>query len=200
LEIPFVDEIDIVRLEVPVDHALAVHRVERVENLHQDAHRGFERQHPALHETRQARPLEILHDDEGTVLEHPHVGYLYDVVVPYAGRRSRLVVEPLDDLGMGGDLGKEKLDCQIPPDEHVPRLVDDAHAPFSDNACKRVLAFQDSAHLPVVRWNGLIGGGAFLRGNRMVGSAVRTGKFILWIFRHLSYNQAHYNFVSWWMQ
>jgi hypothetical protein len=76
--------------------------------------------------------LHLLHDDEVGALELAPVVDVDDVRVRQAGGRLRLTAEPLDEVGVGGELGEQHLDRDLAVEQEVARGEHVGHAAASD--------------------------------------------------------------------
>ena len=133
----------IIGLEVAMNDALGVHRVQGVEHLDDDTRGIIDGQHPVLHETGQAHAVEVLHDNEGAIIVRAHVRDFYDVVMANGSGCPGLVVKPFDNLLIVGDFGEQDFYGQPSSDQHVLRLEDNSHAALADNALDRVFPFEN---------------------------------------------------------
>jgi hypothetical protein len=123
---------DVRRLDVPVDDALRVCRLERVGHLGGHVHelRGVES--PASDQVRQRLALEQLHHDEVLPLVLVDGVDGADVRVVEGGGRPRLALEALERLRVAPEIGRQELQRDPATQLRVLRLVDHAHAPAAE--------------------------------------------------------------------
>ncbi len=128
---------DVRRLDVAMDHP-AIRRVdERLGDLKRDVHRFIQGQGAVeVHLATDRHPLDVLEDDVvvGPVLAqtvHPR-----DVLVVELGGRSALLIEPLDDLGVVGLVGRQELERDFAVELGVVRAEDGAHPAGPDRFLK----------------------------------------------------------------
>ena len=118
---------DVARLEIAVDHPLAVGRGQRVGDLRPVLQRliGSER---ALGQAVGQRPaLEVLHHQVVHTAVLADVVQRADVGVVQVGDRPRLALESLPRLGLVGQVARKHLDRHGPVEPRVARPVDLAH-------------------------------------------------------------------------
>ncbi|CAA9305477.1 MAG: hypothetical protein AVDCRST_MAG11-1129, partial [uncultured Gemmatimonadaceae bacterium] len=128
----------VLRLEVPVHHALGVRVGQRVGQLAQEPHGVRDGQRPVA---RQPRP-EGLALDEGHRVERQAVHLArgvdrHDVRVLQAGGEPDLALEALG-REPGGEAGVEDLDGDPPPEPRIERDEDARHAAAPELALQRV--------------------------------------------------------------
>ena len=128
------DQVDVVRLQVAVDDALAVRGLERVAHLHDHRPGHVQRGGDVVLEQRLQRPaLQILHHEiVAVVLGDVEVEDLEDVVVPDDVDRARFVEEAVDDLLVGGELRVQELDRDAGTDPRMLGHVHRAHAALAE--------------------------------------------------------------------
>jgi hypothetical protein len=132
---------DVVGLEIAVDEALVVRRLERAQRLVEDRKRLGPGQRAAADPRRQRLALEVLHHEEHAAVRiAAEVVDVDDVLVPDRVDRARLLVEPLDDLLGPAQLRLQDLDRRGPADLGVLGGVDHAHAALGELAPDRVAA------------------------------------------------------------
>ncbi len=132
---PPADEIDVVRLEVPVDDAHLVGRPQRSTELLGDVHHAHGlHAHLLLDRTGQVDAVQELHDEvRGFVGEFTEVADVDDVLVADRRRALRFLAEAGDDLLITGDIRAEHLDRQRLVQDDVAGLVDQPHAAFAED-------------------------------------------------------------------
>ncbi len=105
----------------------------------------------AVEQAAQGLPFQVLHDDEGGLVELVNVVDLDDMGVDELGNDVGLLAEALLEAGLHGHVVLEHLDGHGHVQDLVPALVDQAPAPLTDLVLDHVLA-----HGPVRRhWGGL---------------------------------------------
>ena len=134
-------------LEVAVDDAERVRRLERLEDLRRVVARRRHRQPPlALHHRRQRLALQQLHHDVRVAVGRAvHVRHLHDVGAADLRRDARLLEEPLDESRAARELRVEHLDGDPRPEHGVLALVDRAHAAVAEEPRELVLAVDVAA-------------------------------------------------------
>ena len=98
---------------------------------------------------------ELHHDVRDTLRGRVDVRHPRDVARTQARHRSRLALEPCDELGVARELWREHLDRNALLETLVSRLVDERHAPFAEEPDDLVLAVEDLAHVRqalLVQW------------------------------------------------
>ena len=145
-------QVDVLRLQIPVDDACSVRLDEPLGDLADDADRRARVDEPdACHAVVERLPLQELHDDERTpVLEAPGVVDLDDVGASHTGGRTGLPEEALDDDRRVGQIRGEDLDCHSLADVDVLRVVNRGHSPASKLAGDPVLAHEQSTGFDLV--------------------------------------------------
>jgi hypothetical protein len=136
------DQHDVGRLEVAVDDALLVRRVEGGGHLrHQRGRLGVSDAADAHEARRQRLALEELHGEEGDVVApvarpvQPDVEDAADVGVGHLARELDLALEALEHLGIeGGDVVADGLEGHPLPEQEVLGLVDLAHPTLAEHA------------------------------------------------------------------
>jgi hypothetical protein len=142
-------EEDVLGLQVAVDHAARVRRLEARADLHQqrDGVPGVEP--PAPQPLEEALALEQLHRQEqvplGTAAE---VGDPDDVVVLERGRDLRLAAEALDDVGRAGEVLAQELQRQLLAHVDVLGLEHRPHAALGQQRHQAVASVHHRAHQP----------------------------------------------------
>ena len=124
---------DVVRLDVAVDHVLIVRVLECIgadqNHVQRVPHAELlEIVHPVLH----AAPIDEL--DGGEVDAAHAVGRvnLHDVGMLQAGHRAGFAQEPLDEVGLFGELGRKSLERDLAIEAGLRRQEDSAHAPLAE--------------------------------------------------------------------
>ena len=134
-------EPDVVGLEIAVDEALVVRRLERAQRLLEDRERLGPRQRAPADPRRQRLAFEVLHHEEhaaeGIAAEVVDVD---DVLVPDRVDRARLLVEALDDVLRAAELELEHLDRAAAADLAVLALEHHAHPALGQLALDHVAA------------------------------------------------------------
>ncbi len=138
-------------LEVAVDHAARVCRVQHVEHLGCDGEKlGLGERRAALEPVLQRLTVEQLHHDVGGALVGPRAD---DVVVEHLDGtrvldlvgRVPLAQEPLAHLAVARQAGVQDLDGRAGA-VAVPPLVDRGHAADAEHPLERPLLAEDGAH------------------------------------------------------
>ena len=131
------------RLDVAVHQAVHVRILQRGADLAQDVDGPLRRQRPVLpYQAVEIEAVEQLHHVvEPAVLSGAEVVELHRVRRLERGRGAGLPLEaPEQQLGIGGDLRPDQLDCRRPDQQPVPRAPDLAHAAAPDLLLEHVLA------------------------------------------------------------
>ena len=125
---------DVVALEVAVDDPRGVRGLKCRRDLLGDAYRASHRQATdAIDLVGEQRTLEVLEDDVRHVVgREAHVRRFDDVRMTEGACGTRLVHEPLDDVGVGGQLRVEDLDGDLALDQRVLRQEHGAHPAFTE--------------------------------------------------------------------
>ena len=123
-----VGEEDVLGLEIPVDDAALVRRVERQGELPRHAPRLLEAHRSCLEALRERVALEELHDQVVLAFRDAEIRDVDDVRVPDVVDRAGLVEEALDHVRDGTDGVAQHLDGGASPDDAVLGVVDGAHA------------------------------------------------------------------------
>ena len=114
-------------LQVPVDDAPAVGRVERRADLAGDPDRLIRGERPPGETLRERLPLDQLHDEIRGSAFGSDVVQRADVRVGERGDDLRLALEPLPHLVVARETRRKHLDRDVPPEPRVPRAPDLAH-------------------------------------------------------------------------
>ncbi len=140
------DQVEVLGLDVAVDHARGVGRAERAQHVHAevDRQRLVDRlpPQPAPH----GLAVQALHHQE-----RPAVGGEAEIEdldhrgVVGRGRDPRLAQEALDHRRVGGEIGREPLEREAPAEQPVLHLVDIAHAARAELADDLVAIGDDLA-------------------------------------------------------
>jgi hypothetical protein len=135
-----VGEHDVGALEVAVDDAPLVGVADALERLEEERKRTQGGQAAGFPQHRgEGLALDVLHDHEqGAVLLDQGVER-GDVGVVESGQRLGLGAEPLEHLGLRGEVGPERLDRHVATQRDVGRPVDHADAAFADLLQKLVV-------------------------------------------------------------
>ena len=130
------DQVDVLGLEVAVDHARRVRRVQRAADLHADAHRAQRIDAPLVRQhVGEVDAVEVLHHEVGAaVLGRAEVGDVDDVGVADARGGARLAPEALDQVLLLRVDRVQDLDRDALADLDVLAGVDRAHAALADLA------------------------------------------------------------------
>ena len=125
---------DVLRLDVAVDVARPVDRVQAVAELLRDLARarGGERA-IAAHERAQVVARDIAHHEVGAPLGDADAVNRHDVRMLDGARRARLAQEALAALGILDELGRDHLERDVAVELDLPRAVDDSHAAPPDD-------------------------------------------------------------------
>ena len=144
----FADQ-DVVRFDVPVDHAVVVRVVQRVADACDDlddlgrpilAGDDVQLEPWVVDHRRQVRSFDELHREEVCAVGLADVVDRHDgVVAELRGRRS-LPAEPLDVDRRERDVRRQHLEGHAAAERHVHGFVDDSHAAAADLAQHAVLA------------------------------------------------------------
>ena len=130
LHVVGVDQEHVVALEIAMDDAGLVGRVQRARDLLRDADSAMHRQAAdPVDLLREQRALEVLEHDVGHALaREAHVRALGDVRVAERTGGARLVEEAVDDVPVGGQVWVQHLDRDAAPDHQVLCEEHGAHA------------------------------------------------------------------------
>ena len=135
-----VDE-DVVRLEVAVDDALFVRRLERVDDLQEHVERARHRHAPLLHALAERLALQPLHHEvRAPVGQHAEREDVDEVRMADLIDRARLVDEALDGVLVGAQPPRDHLDRDLLADERMGRGEHRRHAAFAELPLDAVLA------------------------------------------------------------
>jgi hypothetical protein len=122
----------VVRLEVPVQHALAVGPRQAGRDAGRDLERPLDAEGLTAYQVAQRLATYVLHDDERRPVLLADVVDSGDVRVIEGGRQHRLLLESLPPLLVPRDLGGEELDRHLPVEPHVGRQIDRPHPALAD--------------------------------------------------------------------
>ncbi len=137
---------DVLGLEIAVDDADAVRRVERLEHGEGGGHDGVDLEAADAAQRRADRlAVEVLHHQVGPHLAHARLEDLDHVGVVDAVERLRLLEEALRDVGVLGQLGVEELDGHRPARLHVLRAEHVPHPAAADALGEAVFAVDEGA-------------------------------------------------------
>jgi hypothetical protein len=128
------DQEDVARLQVAVDHPALVRRRQRPAHLGDDRPRPRPRHRPlAPEQLLQVLPAQPLHHVEALArVAHADVEALDHVLVLDAGGHPRLATEAFDQRRPGDRLGPQDLDRHLAPDLEVLARVHRPHAAAAD--------------------------------------------------------------------
>ncbi len=156
----------VLRLKVAVDDTLPVGRGESGGDLHRQFHRLPHRHCTRVEELPEVLPLDQLRHDVvhgfAGAFGLPHFPVIdskkrprrtdimdgQNVGMVEGGDRAGFPSEPAQSLRVGGELGRQHLDGDVPPESRVPRAVHLAHAASAQQADDLVRAEQRP------RWKG----------------------------------------------
>ena len=129
-------QLDVGRLEIAMDHAAAVRRLQRRGDLLGDVEGFVEWQRSAREPLREVLAFNQLHDQEGDAffrtarrLEAVDAG---DVRVVQRGQELRLTVETREALGVAGEGVGKQLDSDLAVEVRVDRTPDGPHPALAD--------------------------------------------------------------------
>ena len=136
------------RLDVAVDDAARMRRVERLADLLGDARGRRGRQRPALAEDRgEVAAVDQLHDDERVARVHAVVEDVDDVRMVQRGGGLRLLAEARHEGGVAAVLGAQHLDRDVAAELGVVGPVDGRHAALAEQLDQAVAAAEDVSYL-----------------------------------------------------
>ena len=131
-------QLDVRGLQIAVDDALFVCRLERVGNLPCDRERLVERNRAAGDSLREVLALDQLHDQRRGVTRLLEAVDLRDVRVVQRGERLRLALEPREALRIGREQVWQNFDCDLALQSCVPRAIDLTHPTRADGGFDQV--------------------------------------------------------------
>ena len=132
---------DVVGLHVAMDDVLVVRLLERLGDLNEDVFQLAAAEVQLAEDSRQAHPVEELHDDvEGAVGHLPEIHHLADVPALNRVGRLSLANEALEDLLAPFDAATKHLHREGLADDHLAARVDRAHASATHNALDAITA------------------------------------------------------------
>ena len=142
---------DVRRLDVAVRDVVVVGEPERGRDLAGDL-RGLLRRELLVRrqDLGEGAALHVLHDDEVGAFVLAPVVDVDDVRVGQVGGRLCLAAEPLDEVGVGGELGEQHLDGDLAVEQQVARREHVGHAAAPDPLVDLVPVVDDR-RLTVVR-------------------------------------------------
>ena len=139
---------DVLRLQVAVDHALAVGVLEAAEHLQDEADGPLGRR-GSVEDVLQLGALEQLHDEVlHALVGGAELGDLDAVGVVEAGGALGLAVEAFDELGVATKVGVEDLDGDVAAQQDVAAAVHRSHAALADERVEAIGAREDGADHP----------------------------------------------------
>ena len=127
LRLPAARDEDVRRLDVAVHDALGVRGIERVGDLDRDVERAIEGQRPARDLFLERAAVEQLHHHVLLAVVLADVVQRADVRMVQRRGDARLATEPVERLAARGQLRRQELQRDVPPEPHVFGAVDDAH-------------------------------------------------------------------------
>ena len=119
---------DVRGLDVAMDDALRVCRIERVGDFDAELDDPIELERVSLDEMFERPPFEQLHHEELLPLVLADVVDRADVRVIQRRRRARLALKALRGRRVARQLGRQELDGDLPAEANILGAVDDAHA------------------------------------------------------------------------
>lgn len=156
-----VEELDEIRLAIPLDHegvggleiavddALAVGDMEAPQDLEHEVDRpgdGEPRRGLALDKLGEIAPLEHLHDEVGEPRrEDAHIVDAHDMIGLDPPGGDALVHEALDGARHAEHIGADELERHVGFQDHMVRRHHGPHAPLPENTLDAVLAVDDFA-------------------------------------------------------
>ena len=136
------------RLDVAVDDAARVGRVERLEDLLGDARGGQRLERAALLDHgAEVAAVDQLHDDERVARLHAVVEDVDDVRMAQRGGRLRLLAEAGDERRVAAVLGAQNLDRHVAAQLRVVAAKDGRHAALAEQLDQAVAAGRGSVRL-----------------------------------------------------
>src|SRR5208282_2736107 len=119
---------DVRGLDVAVHNSLRMRRIEPVGNLNADLQELRQFDGLTVNAVLQGLALQQLHGDKRPALEFSNVVYRANVRVIERRGGARFAPEPLDSLGVPGNVVGKELQRHAPAQARVLGLVDHAHA------------------------------------------------------------------------
>ncbi len=137
---------DIRRLDVAMNDAAGVRGVEAIRDFDAELEDTVERQRSARDLVLQRPAIEQLHDDEplGAVLADVVDGA--DVWMVERRGDAGLALEPIQRLGIAGQIGRQELQRDLAAQTHVFGAIDDAHAAGAEALENLVMADNGPNH------------------------------------------------------
>ena len=174
------DQEDVVRLEVAVDDAAIVRRLQRAAALQQDGAGALKRHGPPrFQESLQRHAVQELHHEVvPAFVGDVEVEDLDDVVVADEVDRPRLVEEAVHHRLLGRVLRMQHLDRDLGPDGRVLAQIDGAHSAFAEELGDPVRADLAADHRVALEVLGRDGGPRTVAAGAG-GSRIRHGTFPL---------------------
>ena len=127
----FGDE-DIRRLDVAMDDALGMRRIERVGNLNSQVEQEVDRQRLAVDAMLERLPLEKLHREKGAAVVFANVVDRADIRMIEGRSGAGFAPEALQHRQLAADLVRQKLERHKAPQAGVFSLVDHPHPATAD--------------------------------------------------------------------
>ena len=127
------------RLDVPVDDAAAVRRVERLGDLPGEVQHARGGQRPFFDQLLDGAPLEQLHHDERLAVVFAELVNRADVRVLQRRRQAGLALESGQPLGGRDRLGAQQLDGDFAAKLEVFGAIDHAHATFAEGVQQAIV-------------------------------------------------------------
>jgi len=141
-----VGELHVLRLEVAVDDALLVRRLERLGDLARDRQALVERQHSPLAPLGERRPEDELHDEGLRVSLRFEPVDLRDVRVVELGQQLGLALETGQALGVRGEGRGKELECHVAPELRVARAIHFAHSASTELGGHSIMSERGADH------------------------------------------------------
>ena len=139
---------DVGRLDVAVDDAADVRRVEGLRDLGGHAGGLARRERPVLAQDRgEVLAVDQLHDDVRARAVLAEVEHRHDARVAERRRRPGLVAEPAEEVGVLAELGAEELDGDVAIQLGVAGAVDRRHPALAEELDQAVAAAEDAPDL-----------------------------------------------------
>ena len=158
LDPPVRGDLDVGRLQVPVDDAAIVRRLERLGDLTRDLERLVERKSAVRQPVRERLSRHELHHDEPRAFRFLQAVDRGDRGVVQGGEHPGLALEPRQALRVAGELLGEGLDRDLPAQPVVVGAIDLSHSAGPERAQNRIdpeLRARREGHLSAaILWEG----------------------------------------------